>query len=306
MVGSSTPTSSWDTIRLSSSVVTIGTFTVFPSDPSFETAGAITHPVFVFPRTSVWIEHEGRSAFVADRTVVTYYNCGQPYRRRKLGSEGDRCDWFRVDPSILREMVRYYDPAAAEKEAGPFPFTYGPSDASSYFLERNVIRHLDQCETPDVLSIEETILDVLWSCLRGAFRHKNHLERGGLEPNRRQRMEVARRLKAILAENFQQPLSLRDLATAVDCSVFHLCRVFRSCVGTTIHRHRSDLRLRAALDLLDNNERDLTRLALDVGFSSHSHFTAAFRRAFGKPPSELKRLSRSDVLRIASAREFTS
>src|SRR5262245_52611976 len=143
MIDASPTTNSWDTILLSSRVVTIGTFTVLPSDPCFETAGAITQPVFVFPRTPVWIEHEGRSAFVADRTVVTYYNSEQPYRRRKLGPEGDRCDWFRVDPSVLREMVRFYHPGAAEHEAGPFPFSHAPSDAASYFMERYVIRHLD-------------------------------------------------------------------------------------------------------------------------------------------------------------------
>ena len=37
---------------------------------------------------------------------------------------------------------------------------------------------------------------------------------------------------------------------------------------------------------------DLTALALDLGFSSHSHFTAAFRRAFGRPPAEFRRITR--------------
>ena len=300
MGDASTPTNSWDTIRLSSPVVTIGLFDVRPSDPRFETAGVITQPVFVFPRTSVWIEHEGCSAFVADRTIVTYYNSEQRYIRRRLDPEGDRCDWFRVNPSILREMVKFYDEVSAEQEAGPFPFSHGPSDAASYLLERYLIRYLDQCETPDLLLIEETILDVVWGCLRAAFGYKQRLEpkeidRHSVEPNRRRQMEIAHNVKAILAENFGRSLSLRDLARAVDCSVFHLCRVFRSCIGTTIHRHRSELRLRASVDMLDGNQHDLTRLALDLGYSSHSHFTAAFRRAFGKPPSQLKSLECGDL-----------
>jgi AraC-like DNA-binding protein len=34
---------------------------------------------------------------------------------------------------------------------------------------------------------------------------------------------------------------------------------------------------------------DLTRLSLDLGFSSHSHFTAAFRQAYGRTPAEFQR-----------------
>jgi AraC-like DNA-binding protein len=40
-----------------------------------------------------------------------------------------------------------------------------------------------------------------------------------------------------------------------------------------------------ALEPLADGAGDLTRIALDLGFSSHSHFTAAFRRHFGLTPS---------------------
>ena len=33
---------------------------------------------------------------------------------------------------------------------------------------------------------------------------------------------------------------------------------------------------------------DLTMLGLDLGFSSHSHFTTAFRQAYGRSPSEFR------------------
>jgi len=46
--------------------------------------------------------------------------------------------------------------------------------------------------------------------------------------------------------------------------------------------------LRAALERLPENDRDLSMLALELGFSSHSHFTASFTREFGVPPSALK------------------
>jgi len=40
------------------------------------------------------------------------------------------------------------------------------------------------------------------------------------------------------------------------------------------------LRLRAVLEQLTEQETDLTTLALDLGFGSHSHFSDAFRPSY--------------------------
>ena len=53
-----------------------------------------------------------------------------------------------------------------------------------------------------------------------------------------------------------------------------------------------ELRLGRALVELPN-ATDLTTLAFDLGFSSHSHFAAAFRRAFGCTPSHFRESTRS-------------
>ena len=51
----------------------------------------------------------------------------------------------------------------------------------------------------------------------------------------------------------------------------------------------SRLRLGLALERLRQGERDLTRLALELGYSHHSHFTMAFTRCYGEPPRTLRR-----------------
>jgi AraC-like DNA-binding protein len=56
----------------------------------------------------------------------------------------------------------------------------------------------------------------------------------------------------------------------------------------SFHRYLTRLRLRAALERLPDAS-DLTALALELGFSSHSHFTDAFRREFRRTPSEARR-----------------
>ena len=65
----------------------------------------------------------------------------------------------------------------------------------------------------------------------------------------------------------------------------YLTQVFQQVEGLPLYRYQLRLRLARALDLIAGHE-DLSGLAQDLGFSSHSHFTAAFRQAYGMTPSE--------------------
>lgn len=84
-------------------------------------------------------------------------------------------------------------------------------------------------------------------------------------------------------------LTLADLAAEVGATPFHLCRSFRAVTGWRLHQFRDQVRVRTALELISRRRGDLTGLALELGYSSHSHFTEAFRRSFGVPPSALTR-----------------
>jgi AraC family transcriptional regulator len=103
--------------------------------------------------------------------------------------------------------------------------------------------------------------------------------------------------KAVLLRRFGEPLSLDEIATAVGVSPFHLARLFRRHTGFSLHGYRTRIRLLHALDRIEEARGALTDLALDLGFSSHSHFTDAFRKAFGVPPGALVR---PDVHRLAA------
>ena len=54
-----------------------------------------------------------------------------------------------------------------------------------------------------------------------------------------------------------------------------------------LYRYQLQLRLARALDLLATTP-DVSTLAHDLGFSSHSHFASAFRQAYGRPPSTFR------------------
>ena len=70
-------------------------------------------------------------------------------------------------------------------------------------------------------------------------------------------------------------------------SPVYLTQVFQQVEGLPLYRYQLRLRLARALDLLATYD-DLTALSLDLGFSSHSHFSAAFRAAYGRSPSAFK------------------
>ncbi len=105
------------------------------------------------------------------------------------------------------------------------------------------------------------------------------------------------RARALILENLAAPLKLDDIAQTVGLSPFHLCRVFRRTTGRTLHQYRTALRLRIALDRIGDPGIDLAGLSLELGYSSHSHFTAAFRKEFGVSPSKIRGKERADQLR---------
>jgi AraC-like DNA-binding protein len=82
--------------------------------------------------------------------------------------------------------------------------------------------------------------------------------------------------------------SLPDLARGLAVSPHHLSRVFRSITGQTISRHRMRLRARAAMERLAGGERDLARLAADLGFVDQSHLCRVLRAETDHTPAALR------------------
>jgi AraC-like DNA-binding protein len=100
---------------------------------------------------------------------------------------------------------------------------------------------------------------------------------------RRALVESARELLAANAER-----SLSELAHILTVSPHHLSRIFRAASGHTISRHRMRLRTRSALERLAGGERDLARLAAEVGFADQSHLCRVVRSEVGRTPSALR------------------
>ena len=125
---------------------------------------------------------------------------------------------------------------------------------------------------PDPLAGEELGLAILVASLGDRRRVSIH------------DADCVRKAKAMLHESEEPRLSLTHIAYALGVSPIHLTQAFKRSEGVPLYRYQTQLRLGRALAQLPERD-DITDLALDLGFSSHSHFTASFRMAFGVTPS---------------------
>ena len=106
--------------------------------------------------------------------------------------------------------------------------------------------------------------------------------------NRRTRRALAAAVEQIIVAAPSAPHRIQDLADRLGVSPFQLSRFFRAETGASVHQYLLRIRMAHALARLEEGEEDLSRLALDLGFSSHSHFSEVFRRHFGQSPSRVR------------------
>jgi AraC family transcriptional regulator len=275
-----------DVVVFASPLVRVGRWRCPAENPIFADSGPISETLFAFPRDGVWIQHDGREPFVADANTVTYYNKGQVYTRQKLAAWGDQSEWFAASPEAIAETLSVHDPAAIDRPHRPFQFTHGPSGPESYLRQRMVFEHVCRERNADRLFVEEAVVSILGDVTRLAYERQD-APRPARSRHRRD-VDLAEAARDVIARRYKDNLSLADIAAEVESSVFHLARLFKARTGFSLHAYRNQLRLRAALERLAEPGVDLIDIALDLGFSSHSHFTDTFRRSFGRTPSAVR------------------
>ena len=97
----------------------------------------------------------------------------------------------------------------------------------------------------------------------------------------RERIE---RVCAFLERDLANPPTLEMLASEVGCGAFHLSRTFSQHTGRTVPQYLRQLRLERAAQLLREGRCNVTEAAVEVGYSSLSHFSKAFWEAYGCCP----------------------
>jgi AraC-like DNA-binding protein len=251
----------------------------------------------VFTRVGAFVKHAGprwRHEVVAEPLHVLVLDPDEPYRVSHPAGGGDECTVLAFAPHAAIDVAAGIDPRAVDVRTFPARISHALASAEVLLRLRTLRRRVlgprvDAAgRTPEVLEVEDEALAILSTVLRAGYAA--HGLRIGRRPGTaRDRRELAERTREALAVRPGEPLTLSVLARRVNSSPYHLTRTFREVVGMPVHRYRLRLRLALALEHLEEGERNISDLALSLGFSSHSHFTTAFRRAFGVAPGALKR-----------------
>lgn len=223
-------------------------------------------------RRGVYRKHVGRVSVVSEPGTATFYRSDREYRASHPAPGGDRCLVLEAGGEWLEGMsegrARRGTPPWLVRRLSPREILLAHALHQAAVLRAS-------------LAVEETLAILLPSLCGDRPPREPAGCRGSTRARHRSAVES---VKTLLATRFEEDLSLEEIAREVAYSPTRLCVVFRAHAGTSIHRHRIRLRLIAALERLADCE-SLTRLAFDLGFSSHSHFTRAFRAEFGLTPS---------------------
>ena len=88
----------------------------------------------------------------------------------------------------------------------------------------------------------------------------------------------------ILGQRLANPPTLEELGQEVGCSQFYLSRTFSRQMSMTIPQYLRQIRMERAAELLKSGRFNVTEAALEVGYSSISHFSHAFYETMGCCP----------------------
>jgi AraC-like DNA-binding protein len=152
-------------------------------------------------------------------------------------------------------------------------------------LKRSLLCHRLAAGQCDPLEIEELSSSLLASTLRAMLRDER--DDGRNDSGRSVRtIEIVKEAISLAPE---RKWTLHDLAQRANVSSYHLAHIFRRKAGTPVYRFVVRTRLAAALDAVLDSDAELSAIAQEAGFASHSHFTTRFREFFGLTPLELRR-----------------
>lgn len=286
-----------DRILFATQSLAIGRFRCLPDDVRWRRENWIgpRHHV-VFPARSVLIEQDGQGTVLADPNHVVLYDAGLTYHRELVSPDGDVATYVVVSEPLVRALLR---------ETGDHAPRFGRPQvalAPEPLLRLQILVAAISRGSVDALEAEESALDILDAVLGpgevtaapGASNGAAAASGLPRPPRRvRTRDDHARLVldtQRLLAQRFAEPLSLPAIGRLVGASPYHLARLFRAGTGRSLHEYREQIRLRHALERLATRQSTagMASLGAEIGFGSHAHFDARFRRTFGRSPSEVR------------------
>jgi AraC-like DNA-binding protein len=270
---------------------------LFEAHPVSDACGEVERQslnAIVLPVSGVFAKHDAPGRHVVGTpSHAVFFAADTPYRIGFPGGIGDRAITLRFAEELAPERFARGD--------GEILKSQGLLPASAMMLRNLLWTQLARAEA-DEFEAEALGLDLLDMSLK-SVRSGNPAAKSAAQARRTRALE---RVKEAVALAPSHRWTIAKLAEIANLSPFHLCHVFRDRVGTSIYDYVLHERLAQTLDAVLDCGDDLTTIALDAGFASHSHFTARFRSFFGCTPAALRRMATAahvaELRKIVTAR----
>lgn len=234
----------------------------------------------VFPYRGLYLRHVSSDQTVADANHVLFFNGQQGYQVSHPLDGGDACLSMNLSPALLAELAPRELIHAGEGLT--FRAQSLRIDARAQALVA-LLRH--SLDNGSIEPLEAEALALTLVCRSLGPR----TSRAPTSTHARRRL--ADRVKMLLGSDLSRRWTLAEIGAEIGSSPVYLTQVFKQVEGMPLYRYQLQLRLARALDLLGRMD-DLSALAAELGFSSHSHFANAFRQAYGRSPTAFRQSSR--------------
>ena len=264
--------------------------------PDKATEFFVSAPCVVLVRHGAFRTCSALGAHLADAGTAVFRNALAGYEVHDIPDAPHAATTLRISIAAFRDMLAPVDPANADKESPIFQRGAALPAPSARLLHTSIMQELSRRGRFDDLLLEESVLHLAGLMVHAAYEQPRPA-RHVVTPRAKECVTAA---GEFIARHAAGPITLKDIAAASGCSEWHLARSFAAVTGTTIHRHLTTIRLRMGLERVLGSPEGMTQIAAACGFADHSHFTSAFRREYGMPPSQARGLTLAQVLQRVS------
>ena len=104
----------------------------------------------------------------------------------------------------------------------------------------------------------------------------------------------SRRILLYIQQHFSEPITISDVASALNYSPKYFGKLFLKQMGVTFQDYLKSLRLNYAYHLIQYSDRSIIDICYETGFSSPTYFSKSFKQKYGFSPNHLRKTDRHD------------